>query len=95
MKSRTKIFTTDCLAAVLFLALLLLPLWLQHTPMFVQVPVAIIILCLGVYFLVSALRGRWRLSQRTGQFLGYYFRLVAVAIVIIVAFLLLCFVIGR
>ena len=90
-----KISVADWLVAILVVALLLLPLWLHHTPMFVQVPVAILVLFLGVFFAVSALRERRRVSKSTAQFLGYYFRLVAVAIAIIVAFVLLAFVIAR
>ena len=98
MKTRMKNSIAGGLAAVVFFALLLLPLWLHRTPMFVQVPVAILVVCLGIYSAVSALRDRWRLSKSSGQFSGYYFRLVAVAIAaiaVIGAFLLLCFVAGR
>lgn len=66
-----------------------------HAPMFVQVPVAILVMFVGLFSGASALRDRWRLSKRTGQFLGYYLRLAAVAIAIIVACVLLVFVIGR
>ena len=95
MKPRMKISIADWLVAILVVALLLLPLWLHHAPMFVQVPVVILVLFFGLFFAVSALRDRWRLSKSTVQFLGYYFRLVAVAIAIIVAFLLLVSVIAR
>jgi hypothetical protein len=90
-----KTSAADWLAAIVIAALFLLPLWLPHAPLFVQVPVVILVLLGGLFFAASALRNRWRLSRSTGQFLGYYFRLVAVAIAIIVAFLLLVFAIGR
>ena len=95
MKPRMKISIADWLAAILFAALLLLPLWLPHAPMFVQVPIAVLITLGGLFFAASALHNRWRLSKSTGQFLGYYLRVAAVAIAIIVACLLLVFVIGR
>ena len=95
MSARTKFSTADWLAAIICVALLLLPLWLPHVPMFVQVPVDILVILGGLFFAASALRDRWRLSKSTGQFLGYYLRLAAVAIAIIVAFLLLVFAIGR
>ena len=95
MYTRMKNSIAGWLVAILVIALFLLPLWLHRTPMFIQVPAAILVICLGVYFAVSALRDRWRLSKSTGQFLGYYIPLGATAIVIIIAFLLLCFVIGR
>ena len=93
-----KISTADWLAATIFVALFLLPLWLPHVPMFVQVPVTILVIFGGLFSTASALRNRWRLSKSTGQFLGYYLRLAAVAIAIIVAIvaiLLLVFGIGR
>ena len=95
MKPRMKISTADWLAATVIAALFLLPLWLPHAPMFVQVPIAILVALGGLIFAASALRNRWRLSKSTGQFLGYYLRLAAVAIAIIVAFLLLVLAIGR
>ena len=90
-----KISNADWLGAIIFVALLLLPLWLPHVPMFVQVPIAILVTLGGLFFAASALRNRWRLSKGTGQFLGYYLRLAAVAVAIIVAFLLLVFGVGR
>lgn len=95
MSARTKFSTADWLAAIICVALLLLPLWLPHVPMFVQVPVDILVILAGLFFAASALRSRWRLSKSTGQFLGYYLRLAAVAVAIIVALLLLVFGIGR
>jgi len=95
MKPRMKISFADWLAAIVIAALFLLPLWLPHAPMFVQVPIAILVTLGGLFFAASALRNRWRLAKSTGQFLGYYLRLAAVAIAIIVAFLLLVFAIGR
>jgi len=95
MKPRMKISTADWLAAIIFTTLLLLPLWLPRAPMFVQVPVTILVALGGLFLAASALRNRWRLSKSTGNFLGYYFQLAAVAIAIIVAFLLLVFAIGR
>ena len=95
MKPRMKTSTADWLAAIVIAALFLLPLWLPHAPMFVQVPIAILVTLGGLFFAASALRNRWRLSKSTGQFLGYYLALVAVAVAIIVAFILLVFVIGR
>jgi hypothetical protein len=95
MKPRMRISTADWLAATIVVALFLLPLWLPHSPMFVQVPIAILVTLGGLVFAASALHNRWRLSKSTGQFLGYYLRLAAVALAIIVAFLLLVFVIGR
>ncbi len=89
MKPRRKISTTDWLAAIVIAALFLLPLWLPHAPMFAQVPIAILVTLVILFGAASALRNRWRLSQNTGQFLGYYLRLVAVALAIVVAFLLL------
>ena len=90
-----KISTADWLAATIVVALFLLPLWLPHVPLFVQVPVVILVILGGLFTAAFALRNRWRLSKSTGQFLGYYLALVAVAVAIIVAFLLLVFVIGR
>ena len=87
--------SADCLVATLIVALFLLPLWLPHVPMFVQAPIAILVTLGGLLFAASALRNRWRLSKSTGQFLGYYLRLAAVAVAIIVAFLLLVTAIGR
>lgn len=89
-----KISTADWLAAIVIAALFLLPLWLPRAPLFVQVPVVILVISGGLFSAASALRNRWRLSKSTGQFLGYYFRLAAVAIAIIVAFLLLVLAIG-
>jgi len=91
MKPRMKISTADCLVTIIVVALFLLPLWLPRAPMFVQVPVAILVTLGGLFFAASALRNRWRLAKSTGQFLGYYLRLAAVAIAFIVAFLLLGF----
>jgi hypothetical protein len=59
------------------------------------VPVAILVLFLGLLFAVSALRDRWRMSKSTGQFLGDCFGPAAVATAIIVAFLLPVFLIAR
>jgi hypothetical protein len=95
MSTRMKNSTADWLAATIFVALLLLPLWLPHVPMFVQVPVAILVILGGLFFAASALRNRWRLAKSTGQFLGYYLRVAAVAVAIIFALLLLVFGIGR
>jgi hypothetical protein len=95
MKPRVRISSADWLAAIIVAALLLLPLWLPHAPMFVQVPIAILVTLGGLLLTAAALRNRWRLSKSTGQFLGFYLRLAAVAITIIVAFLLLVFAIGR
>lgn len=95
MKPRMKIPTADWLAAIVIAALFLLPLWLPYAPLFVQVPVVILVTLGGLFLAASALRNRWRLSKSTGQFLGYYLALVAAAVAIIVAFLLLVFVIGR
>ena len=95
MNPRMKISTADWLAATIVVALFLLPLWLPHAPLFVQVPVVILVTLVILFGAASALRNRWRLSKSTGQFLGYYLALVAVAVAIIVAFLLLVFVIGR
>ena len=92
-----KISTPDWLAATIVatqVALILLPLWLPHVPLFVQVPVAILVIFGGLFSAASALRNRWRLSKTTEQFLGYYLALVAVAVAIIVAILLLVYVIG-
>jgi len=90
-----KTSTADCLGAIAFAGLLLLPLWLPYAPMLVQVPMVILVTLVGLFLAASALRYRWHLSQNPGQFLGYYLRLTAVAIVIIVAFLLLVLGIGR
>lgn len=95
MNPRMKISAADWLAAIVSAALFLLPLWLPHAPMFVQVPIAILVALGCLFFAASALRNRWRWSKSTGQFVGYYLRLAAVAIATIVAFLLLVFVIGR
>jgi hypothetical protein len=96
MKSRIKTSTADWLAAIVIAALFLLPLWLPHAPMSVQVPIAILVTLVGLLSAASALRNRWRLSKNTGQFLRYYLRLVAVAVAIVVAFMLLMvFVIAR
>jgi hypothetical protein len=94
MKPHVKNSISDSLGTILCAALVLLPLWLPHAPMFVQVPIGILVLCLGLFLVASALRDHWRLSKSTGQFVGYYFRLVAAAIAIIVTFLLLFLVIG-
>jgi hypothetical protein len=67
-----KIPTTDWLATTIVVALFLLPLWLPHVPMFVRVPVAILVLFGGLFFAASALRNRLRSSKHTGQFLGYF-----------------------
>lgn len=75
-------------------AMILLPLWLPHVPLFAQVPVAILVICGALFSAASALRNRWRLSKTTWQFLGYYLALVAVAVAIIFAILLLVYVIG-
>ncbi len=45
-----KISTPDWLAATIVVALFLLPLWLPHVPMFVQVPVAILVILGGLFF---------------------------------------------
>ena len=95
MNPRMKISTADWLAAIVIAALFLLPLWLPHAPLFVQVPVDILVTLGGVFFAASALRNRWCLSKSTGQFLSYYLRLAAVAIAIIITCLLLVFIIGR
>ena len=96
MKPRLKISTADWPEAVIFAALL--PLWLfalPHAPMFVRVPIGILVTLAGLFCAASALRDRWRLSKTTGRFFGYYLRLAAVAIAIILAWVLLVFVIGR
>ena len=95
MSTRMRISTADWLAATIIVALFLLPLWLPPVPMFVQVPVVILVILGCLFSAASALRNRWRLSKSTGQFLGYYLRLAAVAVAIIVAFLLLVTAIGR
>lgn len=92
-----KFSTPDWLAAAIVatqISLILAPLWLPHVPLFVQVPFAIIVIFGCLFCVASALRDRWRLSKTTGQFLGYYLALVAVAVPIIVAILLLVYVIG-
>ena len=86
-----KISTAEWLAGFIIAVLFLLPLWLPHAPMFVQVPIAVLITFGGLFFAASALRNRWRLSKSPARFLGYYLRLAAVAVVIIVALLLLVF----
>ena len=90
-----KTTTADSLGSIVLAGLFLLPLWLPHAPMFVQVPVVILVTLAGLFLAAAALCNRWHLSQNPGQFLGYYLRLAAVAIAIIVAFLLLVFGIGR
>jgi hypothetical protein len=95
MKTRMKLAVAAWPAAILFVALLLLPLWLDRTPMFVQLPVALLVLGLGIFSAASAMRNRWHWSKSSGQFVDYYFRLVAVAIAILVAAFLLCWGAGR
>lgn len=90
-----KVPIPDWLAAIIIAALFLLPLWLPRAPMFIQVPTAILVTLGGLFFAASTLRNRWGLSKSTGRFLGYYLRLVSVAIAIVVSFLLLVVVFGR
>ena len=96
MRLRLIISTADWPEAIVFAVLL--PLWLlalPHAPMFVRVPIGILV-TLGVFYCAaSALRERWHLSKSTGQFFGYYFRLAAMAIAIVIAWVLLVVVIGR
>ena len=73
---------------IIVLVALTLPLF----PMFVQRTSSILIIILfGLFPAAIYLRNRWRSSKHTGQFLGYYLRLVAVAVAIVVAFWLLFF----
>jgi len=58
MSARTKFSTADWLAATIIVALFLLPLWLPHVPMFVQVPVVILVILGGLFFAASAFRDR-------------------------------------
>lgn len=76
----------------------LFPLWLfalPHAPMFVRLPIGILLTLGGLYSAASALRERWRISKTTGRLFGYYLRLVAIAIAIILAWVLLVVVIGK
>ena len=93
---RPKISTEDWPGAILFV--ILLPLYLFALPqasIYVRVPVVILITVVGLYSAGTALRERWRLSKAVGQFFSYYLRLVAVAIAIIIAWVLVVFAIGK
>ncbi len=93
---RPKLSTDDWPEAILLAVLLPLYLFaLPHAPMFVRMPTGILITLGGFYSAGSALRERWRLSKATGQFFGYYLRLAAVAIAIIIAWVLVVFVVGK
>jgi hypothetical protein len=93
---RPKLSTADWPQAILFAVLFPVYLFaLPHAPLFVRLPIGLLITLGGFYCAASALRERWRLSKTAGHFSSYYLRLAAVAIAIIIAWVLVVFVIGK
>jgi hypothetical protein len=64
---------------------------LPQTPPYLRIPMTLFVVAQGLYAAACALRERWRISKTTGQFFGYYLRLVALSMVIILGTLLFIF----
>ena len=96
MKPRLNLSTADWPEALVFIALLLLSLFVvPHSPLFVRFLFGALITGGAVWAGVTALRDRWQQSKTTGVFVGYYLRLAGIAFAIVLAWFLLMLVVAR